>query len=165
MPSTLAWTPPLLACQHGHSDAARLLIEGRADPNQPVAGTHYTPMFVAAREGHAAILSLLATFGARVPGSTPRTDTETAEDFARRVARSPINAAFVAGHFDLARWLTVASDWPQFWAAVACRHPELGGAGGAPQRPAARPSSAALGDVALRVCAVAAPPPERAGKD
>ena len=114
--STSSWTPLLLACQHGHIGVARLLLRRHADPNQAVAGTHHTPLFIAAGTGHTELAGLLATFGAAVRGPVAIADAAGSGEIT-----DPRCCALASGHDELATWLDVVADWRPIQIAVACR--------------------------------------------
>ena len=50
-------TPLLIACQQGHLDVARLLLERGADVNR--ATEKGTPLAIAQKKGHSSIVALL----------------------------------------------------------------------------------------------------------
>ncbi|CAL5068609.1 unnamed protein product [Urochloa decumbens] len=72
------------ACRRGDAAAARHLVASTGcDVNVP-DGDGYTPLMLAAREGHAGVCELLITYGARCDLETPR--GETALSLARAAA-------------------------------------------------------------------------------
>ena len=58
-------TPLFIACQEGHVEAARLLLEKGADVNRPTE-KGWTPLFIACWKGHVDAARLLLEKGADV---------------------------------------------------------------------------------------------------
>ena len=54
----------MLACYHGHLDAARVLLEHGADPNLPAELGNLSPLQAAQSRGDAELLPLLQAYGA-----------------------------------------------------------------------------------------------------
>jgi ankyrin repeat protein len=91
------WSPLHYAAAGGADDIARLLLEKRApiDAESPRASGQYTPLMMAAREGHESTVRLLLDAGA----DARRKDSEglTAAQIAER-ADKPRIAAAIAQH-------------------------------------------------------------------
>jgi ankyrin repeat protein len=91
------WSPLHYAAAGGADDIARLLLERRApiDAESPRASGMYTPLMMAAREGHESTVRLLLEAGA----DARRKDSEglTAAQIAKR-ADKPRIAAAIAQH-------------------------------------------------------------------
>ena len=73
----------LCACQQGHYDCARLLIENGADVNKAMTDTGVTPLFVVSQNGHVDTVRLLIEKGADVnkaaTNSASRTSRQAGE--------------------------------------------------------------------------------------
>ena len=84
-------TPLYAACQEGHVDAARRLLDKGAEVDQ---ADKYgaTPLFVACQEGHVDAAGLLLDNGADVHKASNKN-------------RTPLHAASYEGHIDVARLL------------------------------------------------------------
>ncbi|CAM9489817.1 unnamed protein product [Choristocarpus tenellus] len=63
------WTPLMLACAHGNTDLARVLLDSGANAGSRVSTTvlsGHSPLHIASRYGHTNIVSLLIFSGAKV---------------------------------------------------------------------------------------------------
>ena len=97
-------TPLFIACQEGHLECARLLLEAGAAVNQ-ASDDGATPLFVACHEGHLEVAKLLSSYGA----SRAATPFGTPEEVANR-----------EGHADLAAWLVASRGWTPLQHLEAC---------------------------------------------
>ncbi|EOD06387.1 hypothetical protein EMIHUDRAFT_359590 [Emiliania huxleyi CCMP1516] len=84
-----------MACQEGHLECARLLLEAGAAVNQ-ARDNGVTPLLVACYLGHLDVAKLLSSYGA----SRAATPFGTPEEVANRL-----------GHADLAAWLVASRGW------------------------------------------------------
>ena len=84
-------TPLFIACEKGHVDAARVLLDDGADVNHAYKDGA-TPLYVACQNGHVAVATLLLDKGAAV-------------DRAREDGWTPLYTACEKGHLDVARLL------------------------------------------------------------
>ena len=85
-----------IACEKGHLEIARLLLESGAAKDQ-AQSRGATPMFVACAEGHLEVAKLLSSYGAS-RAAVPRFGT-------------PEEIANSRGHADLAAWLVASRGW------------------------------------------------------
>ncbi|EOD12899.1 hypothetical protein EMIHUDRAFT_437237 [Emiliania huxleyi CCMP1516] len=84
-----------MACQNGHLECVRLLIEAGAAVSQ-ARNDGATPLFAACHNGHLEVAKLLSSYGA----------SRAATPFG-----TPEEAANHKGHADLAAWLVASRGW------------------------------------------------------
>ncbi|EOD30835.1 hypothetical protein EMIHUDRAFT_365236, partial [Emiliania huxleyi CCMP1516] len=88
-------TPLHVACQQGHVECARLLLEAGAAIDQ-ADEQGATPLFAACQDGHLEVAKLLSSYGA----------SRAATPFG-----TPEEVATEEGHADLAVWLVASRGW------------------------------------------------------
>lgn len=91
---TFGWTPLMLACEKGHLEVAKLLVEAGADVDrQTTSHTLATPLHIAAEKGHTEVVKFL------LDSSNTNVNKEMARGF------TPLMVAVGRGYVDIAEEL------------------------------------------------------------
>lgn len=93
-------TPLLYACSIGNTQAARLLIDAKADVNLSGQDTGYTPLLMACQTGNTELVKLLLAAGANVNAKHSLNGTET--------GLTPLSAAQMGGFEEIVSLLQQA---------------------------------------------------------